>query len=319
MTRFVVLVLMILGLSAPLRAATEASGTIDTGLVLGSPKWQALLPDGYEASGEDYPIIFFLHGGGGGETTWAPLTEVVKAAWANGSLPPSIVVMVDAQRSLYMDYKDGSEKWESFYLTEFVPFIQRRFRVSDDRDDIAIMGISMGGLGSLRMAFKRPDLFGTVAAMEPGIESRVEWDDLTGRDTHYRKDVYPVVFGDPVDKDYWQQNHPTFIAARDAEKLRDSGLNIYLEVGDEDMVYLHYGTEVLHRTLWDNQVKHEYRLVRGADHVGGSMGMRIMDALGFIGRSFDPPNWSDAGQMAAKAIFMVQRLRDGRVSYGHDD
>ena len=41
----------------------------------------------------------------------------------------------------------------------------------------------------------------------------------------------------------------------------------------------------LHRTLWDLQIPHEYRLVRWGDHVGVSMADRLMNVMGFVGAS----------------------------------
>ena len=64
-----------------------------------------------------------------------------------------------------------------------------------------------------------------------------------------------------------------------------SGLAIYVECGDEDALALHHGAEALHRRLWEIGLRHEYRSVRGANHVGRSIGPRMVDALGFLGRA----------------------------------
>ena len=66
--------------------------------------------------------------------------------------------------------------------------------------------------------------------------------------------------------------------------IRDS-LDIYLEVGDKDYINLHDGTEYMHRMLWDNDIRHEYHLVRWADHVGLSMDRRLKEALKFLAAS----------------------------------
>ena len=56
-----------------------------------------------------------------------------------------------------------------------------------------------------------------------------------------------------------------------------------MECGDEDQYGLFRGAELLHRILYDGDVKHEYRLVRGAGHVGPSFRGRFMNALEFLG------------------------------------
>jgi S-formylglutathione hydrolase len=99
------------------------------------------------------------------------------------------------------------------------------------------------------------------------------------------------MFGNPIDPDYWAQNNPATIASLTPDRLLD--LRIYLEVGDQDALYLYEGAEYLHRILFDAGLAHEYRLVHGADHVGPSLLSRMADALGFLERQLSPPAWTD--------------------------
>jgi S-formylglutathione hydrolase len=109
------------------------------------------------------------------------------------------------------------------------------------------------------------------------------------------------MFGAPIDTAYWAANNPATIARQNPERLLD--LAIYLDVGDQDMLYLTQGTEFLHRILFDAHIGHEYRLVHGAEHVGPSLLPRMADALGFIGRQIRPPDWIDARVLKARATF----------------
>jgi S-formylglutathione hydrolase len=68
-----------------------------------------------------------------------------------------------------------------------------------------------------------------------------------------------------------------------ADTIKKSGLAIYLEVGDEDFLNAHDGAEFLHRVLWDLDIAHEYRLIRGADHGGPTLIPRIRDAFAWLG------------------------------------
>ena len=88
-----------------------------------------------------------------------------------------------------------------------------------------------------------------------------------------------------MDRDYWQLNHPPYIARESMETLKDSGLNIYIEVGNEDRLNLFRGGEMLHRLLFDAGLKHEYRLVHRADHTGESIPPRVLNAFDFVGRT----------------------------------
>ena len=132
-----------------------------------------------------------------------------------------------------------------------------------------LTGASMGGMGSLRLAFKHPDLFGAVAALEPGIAPIDDWNDMRMKHRFWRGDqLMESIYGKPVDREYWNANNPATIAQRNADKLRDSGLKIFLEAGDADLFWLYEGAEFLHQTLWNQKIRHEYRLYYDAEHVG---------------------------------------------------
>jgi S-formylglutathione hydrolase len=147
----------------------------------------------------------------------------------------------------------------------------------------------MGGMGALRMAFKFPERFAAVAAMEPGIEPALAFDDIELRDRFWRDDaLFEQIYGSPVDRAYWAENNPATIVTDDPERLRDSGLAIALECGDRDSFGLHRGTEFLHRVLFDHGISHDYHLVRGADHLGRTVPGRFERVLEFLAGALAP-------------------------------
>ena len=95
---------------------------------------------------------------------------------------------------------------------------------------------------------------------------------------------------------------PASIAKANPEKIRASGLQIYLDCGDEDMFLLFEGSEFLHRVLYDAGLKHEYHLVRGADHVGRTVRPRTMEALQFLSRVLNPPPSDPAAEPIRKTL-----------------
>lgn len=254
------------------------------------------------ATAQPLPLMLFLHGGNGSDQDLLRFIPAIDRAIGEGRLPPLVVAMPSARRSLYMDFKDGSERWETFILSDLLPFLRRRLPVSMDRGGTFVGGISMGGLGSLRLAFKHPETFAAVAALEPAIEPVLSWADVGPRVTFWRSaKVLAPMFGSPIDLDYWAANNPASIAKADPGRL--IGLPIYLDVGDQDMLYLNQGTEFLHRILFDAGVAHEYRLVHGADHVGPSLVPRVLDAFEFIGRLIRAPDWIDSSVFKARAVY----------------
>ncbi len=276
-------------------------------LVPSPVKVSVLLPDGHQVS-QKLPLLLMLHGGGGDNGFLARMQPTLEAAWAAGEFPPAVVVTPDVGRSLYMDFKDGSQKWETFLVTEMIPELRRRYGLSAERRHTLVTGISMGGLGSLRLGFDHPEVFGALAALEPGIEPALAFDDVKLRNRFQRDDrFFAGIFGDPVDRDLWKRSNPANMAIANKPAILASGLAIYIEVGDRDVFHLDEGTEFLHRVLWDHGIPHEYRLVRNADHVGRTIPARMRGALRFLDREALNPPPPDPALAAARP--RIERLR----------
>lgn len=57
---------------------------------------------------------------------------------------------------------------ESFVLERVVPYVAEHWAARPPQ--LALLGVSMGGQGALRMAYKHPNVFPTVAAIAPAID-----------------------------------------------------------------------------------------------------------------------------------------------------
>jgi pimeloyl-ACP methyl ester carboxylesterase len=210
-----------------------------------------------------------------------------------------------------MDYQDGTEKWESLILKEVIPTLRKKYGLRKDKGGTLIGGYSMGGMGSLRIAFKHPKRFGAVAAIAPAIEPAYQFKDIQPRDREYRSDaVYERIYGKPVDHDFWQANHPPTLARDRAGQIKDSKLKVYFEVGDADELGLFRGGEFLHDTLLQKNVSHEYRLVHGAEHEGDTLPSRLADAVRFLGRV--------SGGVDAQMVREVQQHMDRYIELFND-
>jgi len=299
-------------------AAEYVEADVSTNLVPGPVLYSVLLPDGYRESEQPFPLLLDLHGGGGDRRYLGQMQSVYEQLWRTDQLPPLVVATPSVTpRGLYMDFRDGSQKWETFLLGEFLEHLRETYNVSQRREGTYITGISMGGMGALRMAFKHPNVFAGVAAMEPGIEPVLRWDELRPKHRFWRSDrLFEIVFGRPVDTAYWEANHPAAIVESDPQRLRDSGLAIYLECGDRDLFWLYEGTEFLHQVLWRNQIRHEYHLVYDADHVGISIRPRKIESLKFFARLIAP---KEPDPRTARVRRLFQRAKDRLDEQGHLD
>jgi S-formylglutathione hydrolase len=312
MRRIVAGVALALALAGAAHAQKLETVQMETKLVPSPAKYSVLLPPGYDPAKGPYPLVLLLHGGGGDDSFLARMRPVVEQAWAARELPPAVIVTPDAHRSLYMDYRDGSQKWESWIVGELIPEIRHRYAISSERSKTVVTGVSMGGLGSLRLGFDHPEVFGGLAALEPGIEPALSFDAVKMRNRFQRDDTFfKSIFGDPVDRTFWKKANPANMAIDNRAKIVGSGLQIYLDVGDLDMFHLDEGTEFLHRVLWDHGVAHEYRLVHGADHLGNSLGPRLREGLKFLTAQVLAPPPPDTSYAAGKARIDAMRRRMG--------
>lgn len=278
-------------LMTPRAAASQIiEGKLESKLLPNAVEYNVLLRDGYEAAKEPLPLLLFLHGGGGDRSFLTRFRPVIDEMWKAGTLPPMVIATPSAGRSFYMDYRDGSQKWETFIVTDFLNHLREKYKVTSERRGTLLFGISMGGLGALRMGFKYPEKFGALAALEPGIDPALKWKEVQPRNRFWRApELLETIFGKPFDEAYWEANNPASLAVAKAEKLRAANLGIYLDAGDEDSFNLHEATEFLHRLLWDHKIPHEYHLVRGAEHVGRSLRPRALEGLAFLARMLTPP------------------------------
>jgi S-formylglutathione hydrolase len=305
----------------PAGAAETVLAELRSDLVPSPVEYAVLAPDGFRQT-RDLPLVLNLHGGGGSRDNLVRARAMWQGWWTAQVIPPALVVTPSVTaRGLYMNFADGSERWEDFIVGPFLAHLRSTYPIAGDAKRTFIMGASMGGMGALRIAFRYPERFGAVAALEPGIEPILRWQDMRPKHRFWRSDeLFERAYGKPVDAAYWAANNPATMAVERAQQLRDSGLQIYFEAGDEDQFWLYEGAEFLHQTMWDAKIKHEYHLVRGADHVGPSLADRSLEAARFLFRTLKP--WGEPApriRAAMQVIEMQKRKADGKDHYHESD
>jgi S-formylglutathione hydrolase len=106
---------------------------------------------------------------------------------------------------------------------------------------------------------------------------------------HYPDAVPGALLGAQRDPALYAADHPAKRAIQQASAIRGRNLGIYLEAGGGDALNAHDGTEFLHRVLWDLDIRHEYHLLRAADHVGPSVLPRLLRAFEWVGEQLTQP------------------------------
>jgi S-formylglutathione hydrolase len=242
---------------------------------LRSTEYAVVLPPGVDG---EVPLCLVLQGGGGSRQNLIDCQKYFDPWWAEGAMPPMILATPTAGMNYY-------HEWEPFLFDEFIPHLRTTYRTTAT----VIFGMSMGGYGALKFAFARPEMFTAVAAMQPILEPAFEEAKVGARNRiHHVAGGPKDLIGKGRDARIVEANNPANRARENAASIRESGLGVYLEVGDDDLVNAHDGVEFLHRVLWDLDIPHEYHMLRGVDHVGATVVPRMKAAYEWLGRSLTP-------------------------------
>ena len=137
--------------------------------------WRSLVvytPAGYETSDKEYPVLYLISGTTDTEETWykvGKLNTILDNLIADGKAEPMIVVMPYGNMgSTPMPTSMAATKMYATFakeLTECImPYVQRNFRLVNDRDHRAIAGFSRGGGQALFSALSHPQLFAWLAS-----------------------------------------------------------------------------------------------------------------------------------------------------------
>ncbi|MCW3086993.1 MAG: esterase family protein [Sediminibacterium sp.] len=250
-------------------------------------RYTIYLPAGYETSERTYPVVYLLHGYTDDNTGWLQFGEVNRyadKAIADGVIPPMIIVMPNGDSSWYINSYDGKEKYEDFFVKEFMPSIEKNYHIKAEKKYRGIAGLSMGGYGTLIYALKYPELFAAAAPLSAAV-----FDDqalLTMPDNNYAN-TFGQLYGrglkdkERMNKSWYENSVLKIVETKSTEELRK--VRYWIDCGDDD--FLTKGNCLLHIALTDKRVPHEYRVRDGA-HNWTYWRTGITDALKFIGDSF---------------------------------
>jgi S-formylglutathione hydrolase FrmB len=226
-------------------------------------RYCVILPPGYATQkARRYPVLYFLHGLGGDEKELATsgAWEIEEHLRESGGIGDMLIVAPDGGSSFYINSQDGKVNYEDFFLREFVPAIEHRYRAAGSRASRGITGVSMGGYGALRLAFQHPAMFAAVAAQMPALFDRLP-PMLTGAVVHGHRVTGVSAFGAIPSEAFWRQNSPLTLARANAARLHH--LQIYFDCGDQDDYGFDSGARSLDRILTEKAIPHEFHIYPG--------------------------------------------------------
>ncbi len=245
--------------------------TFDSAAAGTKVSFHVYVPEIYSAEKERrFPVLYWLHGSGGGLAGVAELAGRFDSAVRAGKIQPILVVFPNGlPEGMWCDSKDGKTPVETIVIKELMPHVDSEFRTIAGRDGRIVEGFSMGGYGAARFGFGRTDLFGTVSMLAAGPlhpEFETRRVGPAGRDALLRK-----VYGG--DLEYYRKLSPWRLAEENAEALRvKTRLRIIIGERDETLGF----NRSFHEHLEKLAIPHTFTVVPGIGHDPRAM----LDALG---------------------------------------
>ena len=250
------------------------------------------LPPSYASTQKRYPTLYFLHGLFENERSWSERGGfgILQDLWSQGEAGEFVVVMPDGGKTFYVNAFGGHERYEDFFITELIPWVDRKFRTVASPAARGISGTSMGGFGALHLAMEHPDVFGSVSAHSAALIPQIP-DPLpsTGRWGFYAK-VLQTPFGSPLNNDYFDRNNPLTLAGHPG---RFRQLKLYFDCGESDRYGFEAGAAMLHDKLQAGGFAHEF-VMRPGDHGWSYLNQYLKFSILFHSRSFSQPGGKSA-------------------------
>lgn len=209
-----------------------------------------------------FPVLYWLHGSGGGLGGIAPVSAWFDAAIREGRIPPMFVVFPNGlASSMWCDSKDGAVPMETLLIKELIPHVDAAYRTIASREGRIIEGFSMGGYGAARLGLKYPQLFGAISILAGGpFDLEFAGPRATGNPAE-RERILSSTFGG--DLGYYRAVHPITVAEQQAEALRGK-VRVRIAVGAQD------NTGPLNRAYSEHLTKlniaHTFTIVPDAGH-----------------------------------------------------
>jgi enterochelin esterase-like enzyme len=257
--------------------------TVKSEILKAERKYAIYLPPGYDKTDRTYPVLYLLHGAGDDHTGWVQFGQVQSIAdktIASGTAGHMIIVMPDAntgKRGYFNDIK-GDFNYEDFFFKEFIPHIEKTYRVKSERRYRAVSGLSMGGGGTVFYSLHHPELFAAAAPLSAATGS---W---TPEQHKERLGNSSGITDAAIEEHFRRHSIEGIINNASEEELkRIKNIRWYISCGDDDFLY--EGNARMHIAFRKNEIPHEYRVKNGG-HTWTYWRMELPFVLEFVSQSF---------------------------------
>jgi enterochelin esterase-like enzyme len=245
-------------------------------------KYAIYLPPDYETSSRSYPVLYLLHGYGDDQTGWVQFGEVLNIADKainEGLSTPMIIVMPDANTGTpgYVNNIKGTWLYEDFFFQEFMPFVEKTYRIKPEKRYRAVAGLSMGGEGTFVYALHHPELFSAACPLSAA----------TGPANTGEMSKYMLWKGSEgssqADLESYFNKYCTLSLINNMPDTQKRAVRWYIDCGDDDFLY--EGNSLVHIAMRRKEIPHEFRM-RDGGHTWTCWRTALPVVLEFVSASF---------------------------------
>jgi S-formylglutathione hydrolase FrmB len=256
--------------------------TIPSKILKSERKYAVYLPAGYETSQRSYPVLYLLHGATDNHTGWVQFGEVQRIAdksIQDGTATAMIIVMPDGDtgRMGYFNSIGGDWNYEDFFFQEFLPTIEKTYRIKAEKRYRAIAGLSMGGGGTFMYALHHPELFSSACPLSAYIGPL----SIEEAKTRMAKND-PGITDEAQIKTYFEKHNALELVNQMPDDQKKA-IRWYIDCGDDDFLY--EGNSLIHIAMRKKEIPHEFRIRDGA-HNWTYWRDALPNVLGFISETF---------------------------------
>jgi enterochelin esterase-like enzyme len=255
--------------------------SMDSEILKMERKYAIYLPPDYESSERSYPVLYLLHGGGDDQTGWVQFGEVLRIAdkaILEGSATAMIIVMPDANRGQRGFFNDPKNEWryEDFFFEEFMPFVEKTYRIKGEKKYRAVSGLSMGGGGTFMYALHHPELFSSACPLSASC-GPLKYEDMERYANRYGAEV------SEEELKAWYKKHSALELVKNMPDEQKEEVRWYIDCGDDDFLY--EGNSLVHIAMREKEIPHEFR-IRDGRHSWTYWRESLPEVLSFISDAF---------------------------------
>ena len=183
--------------------------------------------------------------------------------------------MPQGELGFWANWYDGSSNYENWVVDDLMPRVAYDYQTLPCPEDCHVMGVSMGGSGTIRFAIHRPETFGTATMISAPVLDTDAMISLAQNPLLVPIVPMDRIFGPIGDRRRVSRDDP-FLYWQAPEDLGEQRLMVAWGTRDRDGII--ETSSRFHRHLEERGVPHEHLAFEG-NHSWTSWGSVIVEAM----------------------------------------